>query len=224
MQEERDFYFGRLFGLTVLVQSEVLFRATTSPNAINKTVEDFFTLALTKSWLREPSSQALCGLISAPPNLKTAKTIAESIEAKLEASGLLSTQDGAGILLTLNVVHKDIRPTSNKVWHHGDPLHSSNLPLLTKILRETSSEEDAVKQTGGNFKGDAHFVWRLILMRYLESSKNMIKFESLWNNVVESMGFLWFASNNRWIFCQFLILGAEVSWVSAFLIVSSWVT
>jgi DNA polymerase phi len=191
MQEERDFYFGRLFGLKVLIQSEILLRPTTSPEAVVKTVDHLFSLALTKSWLREPAFQALCGLISALPQLQNGNFVATTIQNKLEASKILQSQDGAGIALAMHNLPKNFRLASNKVWQHGDPLRSSNLVLLSKVLKEDTSEDDTIKHSGTS-KGEAHFIWKFILQRYLNPSKDMIKFEALWNNVLESTSFAFY--------------------------------
>jgi DNA polymerase phi len=188
IQEERDFYFGQLFGLTVLIQSEILLRTTTSPEAIVKTVDHLIRLALTKPWLREPALQALCGLISALPQLKNGHFVAATIQNKLEVNKILQSQDGAGIALAMFDLPKDFKISSNKVWQQGDPLHTSNLQLLSKVLKDVPSEDDTIKQSG-NFKGEAHFIWKFILQRYLNPSKEMIKFTTLWNNVVESISF-----------------------------------
>jgi hypothetical protein len=57
---------------------------------------------------------------------------------------------------------------------------------LTKVLKESPSEDDAIKHTG-NFKGEVHFIWMFILRRYLEQSKDIVPFEKLWKTVVESI-------------------------------------
>jgi hypothetical protein len=114
IQEERDFYFGRLFGLTILIQSEILLRTSTSPEAIVKTVDHLISLALTKSWLREPAFQALYGLISVLPRLKNGDCIAITIQNKLVVNKILQCQDGAGIALAMYGSPKDFRYPQTK--------------------------------------------------------------------------------------------------------------
>ena len=185
LQEERDFYFGRLFGLTSLIQSEILLRPTTSQEAISATIKHLVNLALKKPWLREPSSKALCSLILTFPRHKSGKEKSEEIFKKLEESGLLRSQDGAAILLALNSLPKNVKPKlSTKIWQHADPLHPSNLLLLNKVLKDISSEDDVVKSSG-SFKGEPHFIWTFILQRYIENSKDIVGFKSLWGAVVE---------------------------------------
>jgi DNA polymerase phi len=175
-----------LFGLNVLLESEILFRQSTSSEAITSTITGLFELALKKTWLREPASKAICSLIISLPRFTDPQTVSKTIQHNLDESGLLQSQDGAAILLVLHSLPKELRPTANKIWHHADPLHTSNLSLLTKVLKESSSEDDTVKHTG-NFKGEAHFIWMFILRRYIEKSKEIIPFERLWKTVVESI-------------------------------------
>jgi DNA polymerase phi len=113
--------------------------------------------------------------------------VAEEIFQKVDESGLLRSQDGAAILLALIDLSKTVKPKiSAKIWQHGDPLHPSNLPLLNKVLKDVSTEDNTVKSSG-SFKGAPHFVWTFILQRYLEKSKEIVGFKSLWDTVVESI-------------------------------------
>lgn len=169
----------------MLLESEILFRESTSSDAITSVITGLFELALKKTWLREPAAKAICSLIISVPRFSNPQAVSEAIQHKLDKSGLVQSQDGAAILLVLHSLPKAIQPTTNKIWHHADPLHSSNIQLLTRVLKESSSEDDTVKHTG-NFKGEAHFIWTFILRRYLEQSKEIIPFEKLWKPVVES--------------------------------------
>ena len=121
------------------------------------------------------------------PQLKGGKELGKEIFKSLEESGLLRSQDGAAILLALNSLPKHIKPkVSTKIWQHADPLHLSNLPLLNKILKDISSEDDVVKSSG-SFKNEPHYIWTFILRKYLEKSKDIVGFKSLWDTVVEGM-------------------------------------
>lgn len=172
--------------MTALIQSEILLRPKSSQESISAIINSLVALALKKSWLREPSSKALCSLITTLPRLNNGKHVAEEIFRKLEETGFLKSQDGAAILLALNFLPKNIKPkVSFKIWPHGDPLHVSNLSLLNKVLKDTQNEDDSVKSSG-NFKSEPHFIWTFILQRYLEPSREIIGFKSLWDTVVES--------------------------------------
>lgn len=169
----------------MLVESEILFRPNTSSETIAIVINGFFELASKKSWLREPSAKAICSLIISLSRFQNPKSVSESVQQKLNDSGLLHSQDGAAILLILHTLPKELRPSTNKIWHHADPLHASNLSFLTKVLKESSSEDDPIKHMG-TFKGEAHFIWMFILRRYMEQETEIIPFEKLWKGVVES--------------------------------------
>ena len=175
--------------MNVLLESEILYRPSTSSDTITTVINGFFDLASKKTWLREPTAKAICTLIISLPRFQSPKFVSESVQQKLNESGLLQTPDGAAILLVLHTLPKELRPNTNKVWHRADPLHTSNLSLLTKVLKESSTEDDTVKHTG-TFKGEAHFIWMFILRRYMEQATEMIPFEKLWKSVVESIPFL----------------------------------
>jgi hypothetical protein len=175
-----------LFGLNVLIESKVLLRPTTPSETINTTIKFLIELALKKPWLREPSSKVLCAFAASISQLKNGKSVAQDVVHGLDESGLIRTQDGAAIVLSLNALPKAFKPkVSSKSWQHGNPLHSSNLALFSKVLKEIPSEDDTIKTTG-NFKGDIHFIWSLILERYSADAKDVVRFADLWDTVVES--------------------------------------
>jgi DNA polymerase phi len=171
----------------VLIQSEILVRPKTSPEAISKTIENLVTLAMKKPWLREPSSKSLCNLVLKVPQL--GKSVAEQIFQQVQEKGLLQSQDGAAILIALNSLSKIFRPKlSTDIWKHANPLHPSNLQLLSKALKEFPSEDGIVKESG-NFKSEVHFIWNYILQSYIETQPKIVEFKSLWDTVVESISF-----------------------------------
>ena len=154
---------------------------------ISTTVKHLISLASKKAWMREPSSNELCKLIEKLSQLSKGKSIAEEILHSVEQQGLLRTQDGAAILLAMSALPGNVKPKlSTKIWQHAEPLHPSNLMLLSNVLKDIPSEEDTVKQSG-IFKGEPHFIWWSIQKRYEDQSKEIVSFRKLWNNVVEGM-------------------------------------
>ena len=185
VKEERDFYFGKLFGLGTLIHSGILVRPKTSLENISTIIQQIFNLALTKPWLREPSAKTLCGLIDLIPQINGATEAADEICRTLEKEGLVRSQDGAAILLALGALPANIRPKpSEKVWQHGDPLHHSNVFLLSKVLKDVPGEEDAIKPSG-NFKSHPHFIWTFILQKNWTAPKEAQAFKSLWDKTLE---------------------------------------
>ena len=189
-QEERDFLFGRLFGLGTLLHSGILFRPYTPAEVVSAVIKHLIGLMCKKPWMREPATNELCKLIEKSPQLNNGKSIAEEIFRNVEENKLLGSQDGAAVLLALNELPKNARPKlTNKIWQHGDPLHPFNMTLLNNVLKDIPSEGDTVKQSG-IFRGEPHFIWTLIQRRYAVESRETVSFKNLWDTVVGSMFFI----------------------------------
>ena len=204
-KEERDFHFGKLFGLGALIHSGILERPKTSPESISSIIQQLFSLALTKPWLREPSAKAICGLTDILPRINNAKAAAEEICRTLQKKGLVRSQDGAAILLALGALPINIRPkVSDKVWQAGNPLNPSNVILFSNVLKDVPGEEDSVKQSG-NFKSQPHFIWTFILQQNWNDAKGARAFKSLWEKTVESTLEILFLANCRRVLCALVI-------------------
>jgi len=227
IQEERGFLFGRLFGLTALIQSDALTRPSTTTATITDTVDELIKLATKKSWLREPVATALCNLTSKLPDHPDGKHIAEKILEGLEKNSLRQTLDGVAIAMRISALPKIRRPklssTAKRLWNDLDPLHHSNAQILTRLLKDVPDETGNENKQTGSSTGDLHFVWRLILERYLRPSKKLYKVKDLWQNVVESTSHSFTACvgcmlmcYDRWLFCGKLHFAEEVSWFSDF--------
>lgn len=187
VKEERDFYFGKLFGFSAIIHSGILLRPTTSVEHISTVIEQLFGLSLIKPWLREPSAKVICGFIDLVPQIGNAKAVANEISHAVDKKGLARSQDGAAILIALGALSAKTRPkVSEKVWQHGDPLHPSNVSLLSKVLKDVPDDEDVVKQSG-NFKGHPHFLWTFILRKDWSEPKDTHAFQTLWEKTIESM-------------------------------------
>lgn len=186
-QEERDFCFGRLFGLNILLQSELLLRSNTPSDAVFLAITQLVQLATAKSWLREPSARVICHLITAAPRMPHGNaTIGEIVRQLNESAALSHSQEGVAILLAMDSLPTPYRQKSSKVWHHSDPLHPDNFTMLVKLLKEVPSE--TVRQTG-NFNSTPPFIWNFILTRYTnnDAKQPTVSFSKLWRAVVNGM-------------------------------------
>jgi len=155
--------------------------------------------------------------VTAIPGLAEGAPVADHLSKALDEKGLVRSQDGAAVILTLQSLPRQLRPKiSSKIWQHGDPLHPANLGLLNKVLREVHSEEDSVKSTG-SFKSEPHFIWILILQRYRENGNDIVPFKTLWENVVECIIIPRLQREGingcRWIIRSFVIIGEKVPWI-----------
>ncbi|CAE6520437.1 unnamed protein product, partial [Rhizoctonia solani] len=187
-QEVRDTLFARLFGLTAVVQSGLLFRTsrlTTSLFALNElgppasslaafqtAVTELLNLGDKKSWLRE--SSWWCIVLALKYLYST-----QGVEWKDEAVGWAFetiyrgdraeewTPEKLGLTLTLqelapNLPWKDIlAPT----FRNPTLVSSPNLPTIARILKEIdeADEPDTKNVSGGAFKIQLHSVWSTTL-------------------------------------------------------------
>jgi DNA polymerase phi len=146
-QEERDMLFARLFGITSLTRSGILFRSTplstsSLPACTMQNFKDAMTMLLAlpsqKSFLREPSYWtfilALRALNASEVEWKdealtwVTEVFAEDKAWSPEKVGVALTMQGLG-------VEKDWKILLAPTFKNGDILSSGSLSNLAKILR-----------------------------------------------------------------------------------------
>ncbi|KAI0875991.1 DNA polymerase phi-domain-containing protein [Hypoxylon argillaceum] len=163
-QEERDYYFGRLFGLQCFVEAKILFGDSTRwPKVLDLLLE----MAHKKVWIRSH-----CGWVIVECLPQMGKDGAEAALQKFSEMGLGKTAEGVGIWLRARSCY----PTAKfppKPW--ADPLSPGALPEVARVLRENVASdkgEDAAiaKLKQSNWTAQLHFVWDLILATLLESN------------------------------------------------------
>ncbi|KAI0482397.1 DNA polymerase phi-domain-containing protein [Xylariaceae sp. FL0804] len=183
-QEERDFLFGRLFGLQCFVDAKVLFNEEAR---WPKVLDLLLQMAHKKSWIR---SHCAWVIVESLPQMGQAR--AEDTLQKLSEIGLGKTAEGVGIWLRAQSCYPNLKmPT--KPWK--DPLSPGTLPEVARVLKENVAQdtgEDAaiakIKQS--NWTAQLHFVWDLILSNFLgrveadrKNTKDQLKL--FWTTVID---------------------------------------
>ncbi|CAE6452304.1 unnamed protein product [Rhizoctonia solani] len=187
-QEIRDTLFARLFGLTAVTQSGLLFRTSrlttslSSPNqlgppasslaAYQTTITELFNLGDKKSWLRESSWWSIILALKHLYSTQGVEWKDEAVEWTFETiyrgdRAKEWTPEKLGLTLTLQDLApeqpwKDIlAPT----FRNPVLVSSPNLPTIARILKETddADETDVKNASGGAFKLQLHSVWNAIL-------------------------------------------------------------
>jgi DNA polymerase phi len=182
-QEERDHYFGQLFGIECFVRSGVL-----SDKTRWLSVLDLLTkLSSKKSWLKPQ-----CGYVIVQAVSQTTKKLAEATLEKLSGEGFAKTPEGVGIWIAALDRFPEMKVPAQP-WRH--PLAATSLGSLPAALkdsgRETSSEENGSKKPKqGNWTAQLHFVWDLILAHYAKLGAQpkgdaAEQFKQFWNRVVD---------------------------------------
>jgi DNA polymerase phi len=176
-----------------------------------KVIELIFELAQKKPWLREE-----CGWIiyRCVYDLSARDMDVKFVEAALNRlcqCGLAATPEGVAIWLAA----KDMFPKADlpsKTWKHDDPLDPKERSSLSKIMKESSSEqEDGNKaKSSGVWNSKLHFAWDAVLSRTGDGSpksKNKharLSFADFWLEVVDN-GLFASASSDERKFWGFLL-------------------
>ncbi|KAI1806668.1 DNA polymerase phi-domain-containing protein [Daldinia bambusicola] len=182
-QEERDCYFGRLFGLQCFVESKTLFDDETR---WLKVLDLLLKMADKKVWMRSH-----CGWVIVESLPQMGQDRAEATLQKLADIGLGKTAEGIGIWMKARSCYPNLK-TPAKPWH--DPMNPSVLSEVARVLKDNVAQdngEDAAtaKAKQGGWSAQLHFVWDLILAAFLGSeadakqSKDQLKL--FWTTVID---------------------------------------
>ncbi|CAE6491505.1 unnamed protein product [Rhizoctonia solani] len=220
-QEIRDTLFARLFGLTAVVQSGLLFRTShlttslSSPNqlgppasslaAYQTAITELLNLGDKKSWLRESSwwsiDLALKHLHSTQGLEWKDKAVEWTFETVYRGDRAKEwTPEKLGLTLTLQELApgqawKDIlAPT----FRNPVLVSSPNLPAIARILKETddADEPDVKNASGGAFKVQLHSVWNAIL-EAIKDGKCKVSFAEYYRVCVDESLFTTTSSPER---------------------------
>lgn len=184
-QEERDHYFGQLFGLECFVRSGILSERTRWLSVL----ELLLKLSSKKTWLKPQ-----CGYVIVQAIVQIDKELAEVTLEKLSVEGFVKTPEGVGIwIAALDRFPSMMAPS--QPWRH--PLTTTSLASLPVALKDSgrasSSEEGGGKKqqpNQGSWSARLHFVWDLIFAHYIKlslksSDEAAEQFKQFWNRVVD---------------------------------------
>ncbi|KAJ0108497.1 dna polymerase v [Diaporthe amygdali] len=187
-QEEKDHYFGQLFGIECFVRAKILFDDVTRWNTI---LALLIKLAKKKVWLKP---QCAWIILQTVPQMD--QQIAEETLRKLDEAGWAKTPDAVAITVILTEKFPKIKLPS-KSWR--DFLSSKYLGELPAVLKdsgkqeskqESNGEEPAQKQKQASWTAQLHFVWDIILAHYVklastDSKSASDQFKQFWSRVVD---------------------------------------
>lgn len=183
-QEERDHYFGQLFGIECFLRAKVLFDDVTR---WHKILDILLSLSKKKVWLKP---QCAWVIIQAVPQMD--QSIAEETLRKIDEAGWAKSPEAVALTVVFTERFAKIKLPS-KSWR--DFLSSKYLGELPAILKdsgkqETNSQDPTQKQKQGNWTAQLHFVWDIILAHYIKlaaskSSDASDQFKQFWSRVVD---------------------------------------
>jgi DNA polymerase phi len=183
-QEERDHYFGQLFGIECFVRAGILF---TDKARWLSVLDLLLKLSTKKSWLKPQ-----CGYVVVQAVSQMKKKLAEATLEKLAEEGFVKTPEGVGIWIAALDRFPDMKVPAQP-WRH--PLAVTSLAALPAALkdsgREASNEDSGNKKSKqGNWTAQLHFVWDLILAHFVKlcaqsTNESIEEFKQFWNRVVD---------------------------------------
>ncbi|GJJ11974.1 hypothetical protein Clacol_006212 [Clathrus columnatus] len=208
-QEERDMLFARLFGVTALAQSGLLFRSSPLANSstpqctLNEFInalEILLALSKKKSFLKEPSfwTIVLSLRILDSSAVEWKDTAFSHVIEKIFIEDKTWSPEKVAVLLILQNLNikADWKTLLSPTFKNEDILSLYNLANLAKILKEVDIDiEDGVPasqpKSQTNWKPQLHFVWDVIFDIYfppenvLSNIKHKASFPEFFKVVVD---------------------------------------
>ncbi|KAF3934967.1 hypothetical protein ABW19_dt0209445 [Dactylella cylindrospora] len=209
-QEERGFYFGRLFCLRALIDSGVPLGRNTDISKWQSVLTQLILLAQKKPWLRETCFLVIRDCVRGIG--RTEKDLIKVTCEELEKSRMIKTSDGVGIWIAMLQSHKSTLDSLNiQFQNRSSPLDKSYLQNLSKILKESEGRDEENNQRlmqKGSWNARLSWVWDDIFQFYAQggaSEESHASFEEFWQAVVNDGLFSNSASEERkfWGFLVF---------------------
>ncbi|KAF4948700.1 hypothetical protein FSARC_13665 [Fusarium sarcochroum] len=178
-QEERDHWFGQLFGIESFVRAGILFRDISRWNTV---LDLLLKLGSKKVWLRSQ-----CGWIIVQSVEQMNKKQAESTLERVAEANLAKTPEGVAIWLVTLSRFPDLKV---KPWR--EPLSKKSFSDLAAVLRESFQDFDKDQNERGqknkqaSWTAQLHYVWDIVLAHYTrEGEAGAAEFEQFWARVVD---------------------------------------
>lgn len=188
-QEERDILFARLFGTISVIQSGLAVRARPSSSSVSSatlasTLESYERIMIEliglgdqKSWLRESAWFAI-GLAVSALYESAVSWKEDAVEKTLHhlfiENKIWSTEKFA-LALKLQDLYpgRDWKTLLSPTFKMSDLLSTGNLMMVARILKESTADEDGLKDhtkaSSGAWKPQLNFAWDIILDQLLPS-------------------------------------------------------
>ena len=169
-QDERDHYFGRLFGAEAVIKSNILVKQQDLVQW-KRLLEIICVIANKKPWLKQQCGWILysCIKVFASSEAAIPDDFALDVVEKLTAHKLVRTPEGLAIWLEVSEAFPDAKLPKH-VWKHRDPLSKKDISLLADVLKDAktrdNSDEDEHKSQGkAIWSAQLHFAWDVVLSR-----------------------------------------------------------
>ena len=191
-QEDRDHYFGIVFGAECLIKSKFVFREDGGNQLWVRVVGKLCATAVKKPWLRQECGWLLFQSIGVLRNDDSAGELCRLLVDQMVANSVIRTPEGVAIWLEIQA---KVPQTSlpKKIWHHREPLHDKELNALAEIMKNAKVEQNesvdiSASQGSGMWQSKLHFAWERLLSSLFEEKQaagSRASFEKFWQKVVD---------------------------------------
>lgn len=187
-QDERDHYFGRLFGVKALVDSgSLLVEGKVQASEWNEILDDVYTLMAQKPWLRSEAGLVVCSairLFSSQKGNRNEQAVLQSLK-QLKEHKLVRTVDGVAIWLTAQEYLASGKLPQD-TWASGDPLNVTAIETLKKVMLDIPALEEDNAAGKTVWSTTLNSAWPLVIKRLSTSpTGSEVTFRDFWRNVVD---------------------------------------
>jgi len=140
-QEERDNYFGQLFGVLAICKARLNDGGNIDPILLKQIIVNLLKLSKKKSYLQEVCGKSICDLINTIDYTIYKEHIEETLENVLSCGWNKCTPEILMIILTIEKKFKGDLPKKyfKDSWCKGQLLDESNFSQILPILMETTN-------------------------------------------------------------------------------------
>lgn len=197
-QDERDHYFGRVFGAEATLKSGILFK-TSDPTQWRRLLDLICAVALKKPWLRQACGRALFNCIASNDSKFVPEPFVKDAISALSTHKLIRTPEGVAVWVAASRAFPQTQfPKS--IWKYEDPLASKDIHSLAAILKDARTQSDSPDETfeaqgTAGWSANLHFAWDVVLSELYQPMSNgeqnehrsvrRASFELFWQVVVD---------------------------------------
>ncbi|OAP59061.1 hypothetical protein AYL99_06359 [Fonsecaea erecta] len=165
-QDERDHYFGRVFGTDAILKSGILFSQKADQSHFNRLLDIVCALAIKKPWLRQECGWVLYNCIVSAQNALP-ESLSLFISEKLVANKLIRTPEGVAIWLATSRRFPNAK-LPKSAWKSGHPLAKKDVNILADILKDARAQQEEGdselnSQGAARWSANLHFAWEVVL-------------------------------------------------------------
>ncbi|ETN46571.1 uncharacterized protein HMPREF1541_00756 [Cyphellophora europaea CBS 101466] len=174
-QDERDHYFGRVFGADAVIKSKILF-ADQDQTQWKRLLELVCQVAMKKPWLRQECGYVLCQLTD--DDSEHLIPFVEEIINTLNAHKLIRTPEGVAVWLMAKRSYPKAK-LSKHVWKHSHPLAKRDVQGLAEVMKNARSQQPDAEfgaQGSTSWNSSLHFAWKVVLNHFYEQFEEQRKY------------------------------------------------